>query len=147
MEQAGAAVPVGEQDQILPQDANVSGDIGGICGEPHRMPVTSQKLAHRRAAADRGQLSTGGGLLQGIGGAEIAVPLGDGHRFLRTCVVIQPLLLFFASPKLASARKTVNAVAWTFASRGTLADEGQKPTRRTSKTVKIACLAPPVALR
>src|SRR5581483_8182461 len=79
VQEAGAAVPVAEQDQILAQDAHFSGDIGGVGGEPDRMPVAPQQLAHRRAAADRGELGPGGGLLQSVGSAEIAIPLGDGH--------------------------------------------------------------------
>jgi hypothetical protein len=49
---------------------------------------------------------------------------------------------------LASARKPVNAVAWTFADCVPQASEGQKTKRPgVGKTVKIACLARPVALR
>ena len=79
MQQAGAAVSVAEQDQIFAQDAHFPGDIGGVGDEPDRMPVAPQQLAHRRAAADRGELGAGGGRLQGVGGAEIAIPLRDGH--------------------------------------------------------------------
>ena len=79
VQQAGAAVPVAEQDQILAQHAHFSGDIGGVSGEADRVPVAPQQFAHRRAAGDRRQLGPGRGRLQGIGRAEIAIPLGDIH--------------------------------------------------------------------
>jgi hypothetical protein len=41
------------------------------------VPIPPQRLAHRRAAADRGELGAGGRRLHGVGGAEIAVTLGE----------------------------------------------------------------------
>jgi hypothetical protein len=58
------------------------------------------------------------------------------------------LLLFLAFAKLASGREAVNAV-----SHGPFSVAVRRPSKvkkrqdRVVKTVKIACLAPPVALR
>ena len=84
MEQAQPAVAVAKQDQILAERAELAGNVGGVGRKADRVPVAPQQFAHRRAAADLGQLGAGGGRLHGIGGAEIAIPLGDVHRrFLR----------------------------------------------------------------
>jgi hypothetical protein len=54
------------------------GDLVRVGSEPDGMPIAPQQLAHRCAAGHRGQFGPGGGRPQGIGGAEIAIPLGDG---------------------------------------------------------------------
>jgi DNA-binding MarR family transcriptional regulator len=43
------------------------------------MPVAAEQFAHRRAAADRRQFGPRRGWLHGVGGAEVAIPLGDIH--------------------------------------------------------------------
>ena len=80
VQQAGAAIPVTEQDKILAECADLSGDIAGVGDKADRMPVASQQFSHRRATADGGQLGSGGGGPLRIGGAEIAIPLADVHR-------------------------------------------------------------------
>src|SRR6185437_11458782 len=79
VQQAGAAMPVPEQDEILAERANFSGDIAGVGDKPDRVPVAPQQFPHRRAAADGGQLGSGAGGPHRIGGAEIAIPLADIH--------------------------------------------------------------------
>ncbi|MEY9384258.1 hypothetical protein ABIF93_002515 [Bradyrhizobium japonicum] len=79
VQQADAAVLVAEQHQILAERADLFRRVGGIADQPDRMPVAAQQLAHRRAARDRGELGARVRRLHRIGGAEIAIPLGDRH--------------------------------------------------------------------
>ena len=79
VQQADAAVLVAEQHQVLAQRANLLRRVGGVADEPDRMPVAAEQFAHRRAAHDRGELGARVRRLHRIGGAEIAIPLGDRH--------------------------------------------------------------------
>jgi hypothetical protein len=80
MQQAGAAVLVAEQDQVLAERADFSGNVSGVTGKTDRMPISAQQFPHRRAAADLGQLRPGRRRPHGVGGAEFAITLGDVHR-------------------------------------------------------------------
>jgi hypothetical protein len=79
VQQADPGVLVAEQHQILAEHAHFSGDIGGIGHQTNGMPVAPEQFAHRRAAADRRQFGSGRRRLHGVGGAEVAIPLGDIH--------------------------------------------------------------------
>ena len=59
VEQAGAAMPVAEQDQILAEYTDFSGNVGGVGGKADRVPVAPQQFPHRRAAPDLGQFPPG----------------------------------------------------------------------------------------
>ena len=80
VQQADTAMPVAEQDQVLTQRTNFSGDVGGVSHKTDRVPVTPEQFPHRRAAPDLGQFGPAGGRPHGVGGAEVAIPLGDVHR-------------------------------------------------------------------
>ena len=79
VEQASAAEAVAEQDQILGKGADFPGHVDGVGGESDRVPIAPQQFPHRRAAADLGQFRPGRGGPHGVGGAEIAIPLGRVH--------------------------------------------------------------------
>ncbi|MGY4461012.1 hypothetical protein ACVWYI_004972 [Bradyrhizobium sp. LB13.1] len=79
VQQADAAVLVAEQHQIFAEGTHLLRRVGGITDKSDRMPVAAEQFAHRRAAHDRGELGTCERRLHRIGGAEIAIPLGDGH--------------------------------------------------------------------
>src|ERR1700726_3677156 len=49
VEQAGAAMPVAEQDQVLAQRPDFSGDVGGVGRKPDRVPVAPEQFPHRGA--------------------------------------------------------------------------------------------------
>ena len=59
VEQAGAAMPVAEQDEILTERADFSGNIGGVARKADRVPIAPQQFPHRRAATDLGQFGPG----------------------------------------------------------------------------------------
>jgi len=90
VEQADAAMPVAEQDQVLGQCADLSGDVGGVSHKADRVPVTPQQFPHRGAAPDLGQFGPAGGRPHGIGGAEIAISLGDVHRRFLQSTALNP---------------------------------------------------------
>ncbi|MET4846494.1 hypothetical protein ABIF62_006989 [Bradyrhizobium japonicum] len=79
VQQAGAAMLVAEQHQILAERTHLLRRVGGVADQPDRMPVAAQQFSHRRAAHDRGELGTRMRRLHRIGGAEIAIPLGHRH--------------------------------------------------------------------
>ena len=88
VQQASAAMPVAEQNEVLAEHADFSGYIAGVGDEANRMPVASQQFPHRRAAADGGEFGSAAGGPHRIAGAEIAIPLADVHRrLLRSCFV------------------------------------------------------------
>jgi hypothetical protein len=93
VEQADLALAVAEQDQILAECPDFAGNVGGVGRQTDWVPVAPQQFAHRGATADLGQFGAAGGRLHGIGGAEIAIPLGDVHRRILRPQPWRPLFL------------------------------------------------------
>jgi hypothetical protein len=79
VEQAGVAAPVAEQDQVLAERTDFKRYVAGIGHKTDRVPIAAEQFTHSRTASDRGQFGPGDGRSHGIGGAEIAIPLGDVH--------------------------------------------------------------------
>ena len=60
VEQAGPAMAVAEQDQILAERAHLARHVAGVGRKADRVPVAPQQFPHRGAAADRGQFGPAG---------------------------------------------------------------------------------------
>src|SRR5882757_6034115 len=76
IDQARSPLPVTEQDQLLAQHLHRPRHRTCIGAHAHRMPVAAQKLAHRRAATDLGQLGVVGRRLERVGGADVGLAHG-----------------------------------------------------------------------
>src|SRR5205807_5516887 len=59
-DEPGPPGAVAEQDEVLAERAHRFRRRAGVGGQPDRMPIAPQQLAHRRAAADLGQVAVVG---------------------------------------------------------------------------------------
>src|SRR6185312_6282841 len=80
IEETWPALAVAEQNQIFAEHLDLFWPRRGLFRGRHRLPVTPEQFAHRRARPDLGQELVGLRLLASIGGA------GIGHANLRNVI-------------------------------------------------------------
>ena len=159
MKQSGAAMTVAKQDEILTQRADFTGNIGGVSRETNRVPIAPQQFAHRRTPTDLGQFRSGCGGPHGVGGAEIAIPLADVHRGFLRIHSLSALVLISIKVDITAGSQCCNkcgaSLLCPVPSMGIVAGGSMEPEfpelsharAGVRRPVKIACLAPFVALR